>query len=650
MKKPGEARYPHVFSPGRIGKLESKNRIKYASTETNFNTKDGFVTDEEVAYMEAQARGGAGIVTTQGAYTDPKGEGKGYVGMMGIWDDKFLPGLKRIADAIRRHGALSVCQLMHCGRVGGVELDYCVGPSAVPQKLPIFKPQREMTLEEIETCIRQHVEGARRIVEAGFDMVEISGIVGYLISNFISKYTNKRTDKYGGDINGRCTFMREILEGIRREVGPDVPIIIRLCGEELLADRGGNTPEESLQSIKIAEAAGIDCLSVTAGWQESYESVISRDIPMGHWLYIAERMKKNLKVPVSMAYRLFVPEFPEEAIAKGHLDFWEMCRPMIADPELPRKIAENRQEDIIPCIACNLCLARLFRDQPLQCTVRPTLGHEGDKSWGYHGFEKVQNPKKVVVVGAGPSGMQAAVVARKRGHDVTLYDKQDKPGGQLLVSCHGPYGDGEFQRLNDSLATECRKAGVKFELGRGFREDTLKEKVDAVILATGAAPEIPKDAPGNVVSIFDVMTGKAKVGEKVVIIGGTGVGIAAALFLNVKGGYKISLVESGKKVGRDVNPSYIWRYTKKLKEGKVEVFTETQVEALKPDCVVLKSPDGKTVTVPADTIVYARLKSENALEAGLKGKCDKLLVIGDALKVRRCNNAMHDGYEAGMEV
>ena len=182
----GEQKYPHIFSPGKIGKMEVKNRIKYASTETNFNLRDGFVTDVEVAYMEAQAKSGAGIVTTQGAYTDPAGEGKGYVGMMGIWDDKYIPGLKRIADVIRKHGAKSMCQLMHCGRVGGVELDYTVGPSVVKQAIPRFREPVEMSKEKIQLTIQEHINGARRIVEAGFDSIEISGIVGYLISNFNS--------------------------------------------------------------------------------------------------------------------------------------------------------------------------------------------------------------------------------------------------------------------------------------------------------------------------------------------------------------------------------------------------------------------------------------------------------------------------------
>ena len=582
---PGEKKYPHIFSPIKIGKIEIKNRIKYASTETNFNTRDGFVTDTEVAYMEAQAKGGAGIVTTQGAYTDPRGEGKGYVGMMGIWDDKYIPGLKRIADVIKKNGAVSMLQLMHCGRVGGVELDYTVGPSAVPQRLPRFRPQREMTKEEIQACIQEHIDGARRAVEAGFEMIEVSGIVGYLISNFISSYTNQRTDEYGGDIYGRCRFMREILEGIRKEIGPDVPLGIRLCGDELLHDRGGNTPEESMIAIKIAEEAGCDYISVTAGWQESAVSVITRDIPMGSWLYIAEKVKQNIKIPVTMAYRLFLPDLPEKAIAEGKLDMWEMCRPMIADPFLPKKVLEGREEDIIPCMACNICLARLFRDQPLICFVRPSLGHEGDPAWGFYGFEKVANPKKVVVIGAGVAGLQCAAVAAERGHDVTVREKSDHVGGQLATASKGPYGDDEFMRLVNYLKTRCEKAGVKIQLNDTVKAADFADPLhnpDVVVLAAGAS-FVPPDVPGrnnpNLTTVTDVMEGKVKPGKKVVIIGDQGVAISCALFLKVEDqSYDVTIVGEAKKVGRDVNPSYIWRYVKKLKEFSVNMVMESKVK------------------------------------------------------------------------
>lgn len=645
---PGQEKYPNIFSPGRLGKLETKNRIKYASTETNFNYRDGYVSNKEVAYMEAQARGGAGMVTTQGAYTDPTGEGKGYVGMMAIWDDKFIPGLSKIADAIRKHGAVSVLQLMHCGRVGGIHLDYTVGPSEVEQRLPRFRPPREMTVEDIERCIEEHVQGARRCIEAGFDAVEISGIVGYLLSNFISSYTNKRNDEFGGDAKRRAEFPRRIVAGIRKEVGADYPIIIRLCGDELLHDRGGNTPEESLEINRIICEAGVDMLSVTVGWQESADSVISRDIPQGHWLGVARKFKKELQMPVCMAYRLFEPKYPEAALGEGIIDFWESCRAMIADPMLPTKILEGREEDIIPCMACNICLARLFRDAELTCGVRPTLGHESESEWGFYGFEKASQKKKIMIVGAGLAGMQAGAIAAEKGHDVTLYEKKADVGGQAATAARGPWGDDEFMRLVDHVKTRCEKNGARFVTNTTVTQDMVKsEEPDVVILATGAQPDRTA-FPGtgeNVVSCLDLMDGIVEPGKRVVVVGWTGVAISTALYLVDKGGHEVSIVGPAKKFGLDVNPSYIWRYMKKLKGAGVQQFTKHKIQKLSSEGVVAEDPEGQVVTIPADTIVLANMAPNNELKLKKEGK---VYTVGDAVTPRRSSAAVHDGYRLAM--
>jgi len=562
--------------------------------------------------MEAQARGGAGIVTTQGAFTDKAGAGRGYVGMMAIWDDKFIPGLKKIADVIHKHDALATLQLMHCGRVGGIELPHTDGPSEVPQKLPIFRPPREMTKEDIESCIQEHVAAARRTAEAGYDIV-----VGYLLSNFISSYTNKRTDEYGGDIKGRCKLMVDIIKGIRREIGDSAAIGIRLCGDEILYDRGGNTPEESIESIKMAAEAGCDYISVTAGWQESPD-------------------------PVSMAYRLFLPQYPEEAIARGELDFWEMCRPMIADPFLPKKILEGREEDIIPCIACNVCLARLFRDTELCCTVRPSLGHEADPAWGFYGFPKTVDPQRVVIVGAGIAGMQAGAIAAEKGHDVTIYEKKSYVGGQMAVAANGPWGDNELMRLVSYLKTTCEKQGARIVLNKAVSAEELKkEKADTIIIATGALID-RESVPGS--------DKNAKWGKQVVIVGGLGVAISTALYIIDKDKEaKVSIVGPQKKLGGDVNPSYIWRYMKKLKEGGVVQVTQTNVKEITDDGLSIITPDKKEETMKADTVVLAMLVPNKEIKYG-KYQTRDVYMIGDCVQVRRGYAAVHDGYNMGMQI
>jgi len=654
--KPGERKYPHIFSPGRLGKLEVKNRIKYASTETNFNYGDGFVADKEVAYMAAQARGGAGMVTTQGAYTDTRGEGQGYVGMMGIWDDKYIPGLARIADAIHEYDSAAVLQLMHCGRVGGINLEYTVGPSVVKQRIPRFREPVELTREQIQLIVAEHVDGARRCAEAGFDAVEISGIVGYLLSNFLSSYTNKRTDEYGGDVVGRSKIMTDIVSGIRKEVGPDYPIVIRLCADELLHDRGGNTPEESLQTLLLAEKHGADCLSVTTGWQESAETVISRDRPMGSWLHLAKRVREataSAETAIAMAYRLFVPSHPEQAIADGYLDFWESCRAMIADPFLPTKILEGREDEIIPCMACNICLARLFRDAELNCMVRPSLGHESEPDWGFYGFPKTEHPKKIWVLGAGLAGMQAAAIAAEKGNEVTVSDAADDVGGQSATASKGPWGDEEFMRLVRYLEGRCTRAGVTFELGRRVTNEEVDDAgADSVVIATGAVPK--SDLPGadldHVVSCLDAMDGKVELGKQVAILGSKGVAIAMALFLVHKGGHEITLIHRGKKPGLDVNPSYIWRYITKLREGGVVQERFARPKGITAAGVVLETKEGDKL-VEAETVILADMHAVDELAADRKGKGRHgVYLIGDALLPRRGNAALLDGYKLGMRL
>ncbi len=401
----GEQKYPHIFSPGKIGKLTTKNRIKYNATVTNFCYRDGYVSPTELAYIEPQARGGWHCHYGR-SYTDPKEEQKGYANQMGCYDDKFIPGLRSLVDAIHKNNALAYFQVMPCGRYGGSDLPYTTGPSAVPQTASVYKPMRAMTTEEIEICIQQCVDAFRRAYEAGYDIGELGGHVGYLVSNFVSKFTNRRTDKYGGDIRGRMKFVTDIITGTKKLLGDDFPIGIRLSVEENLGEQG-NTMEESLESMRIAEEAGAAWISVTVGWHEAPHPTISRDIPMGHFLPLVAKVRKVVKVPIMHAYRQFVPDIPEKAMADGYLDYWEMCRPMIVEPNIPNLVTEDRQRDIRPCIGCNLCIARLGRREPMGCTVRPSAGHEGEREWGYYGFPRVEKGLKVVIVGAGPVGMQA---------------------------------------------------------------------------------------------------------------------------------------------------------------------------------------------------------------------------------------------------
>ncbi|HBF42442.1 MAG TPA: NADH oxidase [Desulfobacteraceae bacterium] len=650
---PGAKTYPNLFQPIQIGNLTVPNRIKYAATEDNLNDHNGFVTDADVAYIRSRAEGVVGgLCFMQGVYMDEAQKGQGYVGQAACWDDKYVEGLRRLADAIHGERAIAGFQLMDCGRVGAVDVDRGHAPSTVPQRLRIFKPMYEMTNEEVKEMVRQHADAAIRGIEAGFDVIEISGIVGYLISNFLSSYTNRRTDEYGGDIRGRCQAMVEIIQEVKKVCGADIPVGIRLCSDELLNDVKGNTPEESMETYKIAEEAGADYISCTLGWQESIYPVISRDIPQGNWLYLAKRAKEHVKIPIQMAYRLFTPDRPNKAIGDGDLDIWEMCRSMIADPLMPKKVLEGREDEIRHCVACNLCLARLFRDAPMTCYINPTCAHEHDESFTPKPVEE-DDKKDVMIVGAGPAGLECAYVAGMRGHEVHVYDKREEMGGTVLEASRAPYGDEELMTCSHYQKEMCEKAGVEFHLGAEVTEELIQDEMpDTVVLATGPVYSKIQGKGGdrkNVVNVLDVMAGTAEVGENVIVWGNRKPGIGVALKL-AKEGKKVTIVGREKSAGFDVNPSFKWRYMIYLKQNGVMAYNDCDIEEINDNEIIVKTYDGYRLPVKCDTVIVSEREANDGLKNVVQAEGIELFVIGDALVPRNMSSAVHDGYRIGLRI
>ena len=368
-----------LFSPGRLGRYTTRNLIKYgACCVSNYNTRDGFITPRELARTRIIAGTGCGIITNQGAYPDPRGEGKAYFRQIALFDDKFLPQFETIARYIHDAGSVAIQQILHAGRYGGIDLGYCVQPSVVPQTLPHFRPPREMSKDDIERCIGEHVDAARRAIKAGFDGVEVTSFMGYLLASFNSKFTNQRTDEYGGSIQNRGRFMRELIDAVKQAL-PEHPLVVRLSGAELMDQWGGNSEDECFELMNQAADAGVDMISVTVGWQEAPESSIGRDVPPGHWNYLAQRAKKTCpKTQIAFGNRLPDPVMADQCVGRGEFDYWEVCRPLLADPELIHKAAEGRLDEVRRCIGSLNCLSRVFRDLPYSCTMNPALGHEVD--------------------------------------------------------------------------------------------------------------------------------------------------------------------------------------------------------------------------------------------------------------------------------
>lgn len=648
---PGVTKFPHIFSPVQVGSFTCANRVKYAACSiSNFNGRDGFLTDREYARMEVIARTGAAMITNQGAYPDPGGEGKAYFRQLSISDDKYIPGFRKIADLLRGAGAIAIQQVLHGGRYGGIDLTHCLQPSDVPQTLRHFRPPRQMSQEEIQRCIREHCEAARRSMEAGFDGVEITAFMGYLLANFLSPFTNRRTDEYGGSLENRGRFMVELLRGLRETIGKDKLLIIRLNGDELMEDRGGNSRAECLEIMKMAEAASADCISVVVGWHESTRGALGRDVHDDYWLPLAENASKVLKIPVAFGPRFCDPVKADQALAQGAFGMWEVCRPFLADPELLHKVAEDRLEEIRPCVGGLLCMSRMFRNLPYVCAVNPRLGHEVEPEYE---LRPARVQKKVLVVGGGPGGLECSYIAAQRGHQVILCERSNRLGGQLIPASREIGGGHIFVDLVRYYETQLRKWNVEVRLGTEVTPKLCAElAADVAVVATGSELDsVPLYGRNRkqVVLAHDILEEGSPCGDRVVVIGGERIGLVAAEYLASRG-KQVTIVEAGRRLGEDVIVTFKWRHTAWVKELHIEPALNARATEITEKGVLVEQ-EGQQKLLPADTVVVAiPRKPRQKLLADLEFVCDELYAIGDAVKPRSIHNAIRDGYMIGIRI
>jgi len=654
--KPGEAKLKHLFQPGRLGRFETKNRIKYgACCVSNYNTRDGFITERELARMRVIARTGCGMITNQGAYPDPLGEGKAYFRQVAIYDDKFLPQFEEIARYIHDAGAVAIQQILHAGRYGGIDLGYCVQPSVVPQTLPHFRPPREMTKEQIRECVRQHAEAARRAVHAGFDGTEVTSFMGYLLASFNSRFTNRRSDEYGGGIENRGRFMRELIDAIKQAT-PDNPLVVRLNGAELMDRWGGNTEDECFELMGQAVAAGVDMISVTVGWQEAPESSIGRDIPPGYWNHLSERAKKTFPdTLITFGNRLPDPRMANDCIRDGVFDFWEVCRPLLADPDLVHKAAEDRLDEVRRCVGSLNCLSRLFRDLPYTCTMNPALGHEVEPE--YH-VTPAAVKKKVMVIGAGPAGMECAITCAKRGHQVTVFERSQRIGGNLLA-----YANNDLARPDDLLSiishyeVMAGKLGVEIRLNTEVHAKFMRSilhQYDAAVIAGGARidHECMQAVEGHerLLDALDVAHGRAVPGRRVVVIGAGKIGLTVAEKLR-SGGADVTVVERERRIAGDVKPSFKWRHASWVEELGVRCLISSRVTRIAAEGASVVDDKGVETFVPADSVILAAPRKPNhELFHEFEWMIDELHGAGDALIPRGLEQAIADGFRLGVRL
>ena len=651
--KPGERKLPELFRPGRIGRFTTKNLIKYgACCVSNYNERDGRISKRELARTRIIAGTGCGMITNQGAYPDPLGEGKAYFRQIAIHDDRFLPQFEEIAGYIHDAGAVAIQQILHAGRYGGIDLGYCIQPSVVPQTLPHFRPPREMTVDHIAAVVRQHADAAQRAIRAGFDGTEITSFMGYLLANFNSRFTNQRTDAYGGSIENRGRFMRELIDGIKQAT-PDHPLIVRLNGAELMDRWGGNTEDECFELMQQAVDCGVDMISVTVGWQEAPESSIGRDIAPGHWNYLAARAKTLFPdTPIAFGNRLPDPVMANECIRAGEFDFWEVCRPLLADPELVHKAAEDRLDEVRRCVGSLNCLSRLFRDLPYTCTMNPALGHEVEPGYA---ITPAAVKKKILVVGAGPAGLECAITAAKRGHEVVVLEKAAAIGGNLVA-----YARNDLARTDDLASivrhyeVMTRKLGIEVRLGVEATPRLMRgllHQFDAAVVAAGARIDRERlhAIAGRelVLDAIDVAHGRVATGRTVVVIGAGKIGLAVAESLASKGA-TVTIVEEDKRIAGDVMPSFKWRHATWVEELGIATLVQTRVLRVTPQGVDVASEKDGERHLAADTVIAATARAPNQqLFHDFEWMIDEVHGCGDALVPRGLDAAIHDGFRLG---
>ncbi|AFM41307.1 NADH:flavin oxidoreductase [Desulfosporosinus acidiphilus SJ4] len=661
-----------LFSPARIGTLQLSNRLVMTPMHLGYSP-DGEVTERLIEYYRSRARGGVGLIIVGGCGIDKIGNA---FGMTQLDDDRYIPGLRQLVDAVHEEGAKIVPQLYQAGRYAHSAHtgQPSVAPSPIPSRLTGQVPQ-ELSQEKISEIIASYVSAAKRAQKAGFDGVEILASAGYLISQFLSPLTNQRTDRYGGDLQARMTFGLEVVDAVRSAVGPDYPIIVRVAGNDFMP--GSHTNTESRAFCQALEKAGVNALNVTGGWHETPVPQLTMNVPPGAFAYLASGIKHAVSIPVIACNRINTPELAERILQEGKADFIGMARQLMADPDLPKKAMQGRTETIRPCIGCNQgCLDNVFRLKPVACLVNAEAGREAELG----GLIPTSSPQKLLVIGAGAAGLEYARVSSLRGHHVTVWEETREPGGQLSLAA-APPGRKDFLYLGKYLETVCLQQGVRITYDVKATPEKIMEEInkgtfDKVIIATGScpiSPSIPNRGNMKILQAWDVLAGVETSGQNIIIVGGGAVGVETALYLAeartldsetlrflmlqhaesdkelyhllTQSNRKITILEMAKGIGRDIGPSTRWSMLADLKRYGVKALDQTKVLEITADGVIAESA-GIQNLIPADTVIFAvGSRSQNELYLALKGKIENLKLIGDAVNPRKALDAIHNAYE-----
>ena len=641
-------KFPAMFSSVQIGNVTVPNRFVVPPMGNNLANTDGTLSDASLSYYESRAKGGFGLITIESTVVYE--QAKGGPRKPCLFEDRCVDSFKRVVDACHAYGAKMSIQLQHAGPEGSSALTgYPLkAASAMPAAVGRETPEA-VSREELYHIIECYGDAARRAQLAGIDMVELHCAHGYLVSTFISQRTNNRTDEFGGCFENRMRLPRLIIENIRRKTGGMLPILCRINASDEVPG-GQSVQDAAAVAAYLEQECGVDAIHVTRAVHLRDEFMWAPGVTHGGFnADLVTEIKRAVNVPVIIVGRFTEPQYAELLVKQGRADLVAFGRQSIADPELPNKARTGRLESLSPCIGCLLgCVPNMFAGKSITCAVNPCVGKE-------HVLTPVESPKKVVVVGGGPGGLYAAFACAKRGHKVTLLEKDAELGGNFRIAAY-PTGKGQITEAIRSMIVHCEEEQVDLRVNTEATEELLKElKPDAIILASGSNPlilPIPGLKECGFVTAQDLLCGKANVGRKVLVVGGGMVGCEAAEYLAERG-HQVGIIEMKDVIAEDVTKENRRYMFENFEEHKVLLRPGARVGQFYTDGVDYTLADGTAGSLRGyDNIVLAMgSRSNAALKESCEKLADKVIVIGEALKAPgNAVLATGDALAAALEV